>query len=278
MARKFYGLLEGKKGVIFGPLNEESIAWQIALQAHAEGAQFIISNAPLAMRLGNVGELAKLCGDAPIIPADAGSDEDLQKLFEEAKARFGGIDFILHSIGRSENIRKNRPYDDLKYDWFMKTLDVSAISFHRIMHYALPALNDGASIVALTHIGSQRVFSEYGDMGDAKSLLESIARGFGAALGKRKIRVNTVSQSPTMTTAGKGIASFEAMFTFADKLAPLGNASAEECAEYVVTLFSDLTRKVTMQNLFHDGGFNAMGMNANVIAMMGYADAAKKAS
>ena len=278
MARKFYGLLEGKKGVIFGPLNEESIAWQIALQAHGEGAQFIISNAPLAMRLGNVGELSKLCGDAPIIPADAGSDEDLQKLFEEAKAHFGGIDFILHSIGRSENIRKNRPYDDLKYDWFMKTLDVSAISFHRIMHYALPALNDGASIVALTYIGAQRVFSEYGDMGDAKSLLESIARGFGAALGKRKIRVNTVSQSPTMTTAGKGIASFEAMFTFADKLAPLGNASAEECAEYVVTLFSDLTRKVTMQNLFHDGGFNAMGMNANVIEMMGYADAAKKAS
>ena len=270
MATTHYGLLKGKTGVIFGPLNDESLAWQIALHIHAEGGKFIISNAPLAMRLGSVNELSKLCGDAPIIPADACNDEDLETLFAEANARFGGIDFLVHSIGRSENIRKKRPYEDLKYDWFMKTLDISAVSFHRIIHHALPVLNDGASLIALTFIGAQRIFSEYSDMGDAKALLESIARSFGARLGKRGIRVNTVSQSPTMTTAGKGIAHFQASYDFADKASPLGNATAEECADYVVALLSDLTRKVTMQNLVHDGGFSAMGMDERVIALMGY--------
>ncbi len=270
MAIKHYGLLEGKTGVIFGPLNDESLAWQIALNIHAEGGKFIISNAPLAMRLGSVNELAKLCGDAPVIPADASCDEDLEKLFAAANAQFGGVDFLVHAIGRSENIRKKRPYEDLKYDWFLKTLDVSAISFHRIIHHALPVLNDGASILALSFIGAQRIFSEYSDMGDAKALLESITRSFGARLGKRGIRVNTVSQSPTMTTAGKGIAHFQALYDFSEKASPLGNASAEECADYVVAMLSDLTRKVTMQNLFHDGGFSAMGMDENMIALMGY--------
>ena len=270
MATKHYGLLEGKTGVVFGPLNDESLAWQIALHIHAEGGKFIISNAPLAMRLGSVNELSKLCGDAPIVPADACNDEDLETLFAEANAQFGGIDFLVHSIGRSENIRKKRPYEDLKYDWFMKTLDISAVSFHRIIHHALPVLNDGASLIALTFIGAQRIFSEYSDMGDAKALLESIARSFGAKLGKRGIRVNTVSQSPTMTTAGNGIAHFQALYDFADKASPLGNATSEECADYVVALLSDLTRKVTMQNLFHDGGFSAMGMDERVIALMGY--------
>jgi enoyl-[acyl-carrier protein] reductase I len=272
MSRKFYGLLEGKKGVIFGPLNEQSIAWQIALQIYGEGGEFVISNAPIAMRFANLEDLSKQCGNAPIIAADATKDGDFEKLYEEVKNHFGSIDFIVHAIGRSENIRKKIPYEDLKYDWYMKALDISALSLHRAIHYALPVLNDGASIVALTYIGAQRIFSTYSDMSDAKSLLESISRNFGARLGQRGIRVNTISQSPTRTTAGSGIKGFDAMYEFSNQLAPLGNASAEECAEYTVTLLSDLTRKVTLQNLYHDGGFSGMGLNEHVLQWMGYTE------
>jgi|BCX00477.1 enoyl-[acyl-carrier protein] reductase I len=280
MRRKFYGLLEGKKGVIFGPLDEHSIAWHIALAVYAEGGRFVISNAPVTQRFGKVEELARLCGDAPVVYADATSDEDVKRVFEVAREHFGGVDFIVHSIGMSLNIRKGRPYEALNYDWYVKTLDISAISLHRIIHHALPVLNDGASIVALTYIGAQRIFSRYSDMCDAKALLESIARNFGARLGKRGIRVNTVSQSPTRTTAGSGIEGFDAMFEFAHRLAPLGNATAEDCADYVVTLLSDLTRKVTMQNLYHDGGFSTMGMSEELMALFEralQAEAAEKA-
>jgi enoyl-[acyl-carrier protein] reductase I len=270
MAQKRYGLLEGKKGIIFGPLDEKSIAWQIALAAYREGARFAISNVKVAFRLGNVEELSRLCGDAPLIACDATNSEELDQTFQEAKKHFGRLDFIVHSIGMSPNVRKRRPYEELNYDWFHKTLDVSAISLHRMIASALKqdALNDGASIVALTYIGAQRTFSTYSDMGDAKALLESIARSFGARLGKRGIRVNTVSQSPTKTTAGSGIEGFDLLYDFADKLSPLGNATAEECADYVVTLLSDLTRKVTMQNLFHDGGFSSMGISEEVLQML----------
>ncbi len=268
MVRKYYGLLEGKKGVIFGPLNEQSLAWQIALQVYGEGGEFILTNAPVAMRFANLDELSKQCGNAPVVAADVTKDEDVQQLYTEAQTHFGKIDFIVHSVGRSENIRKKIPYENLRYDWYLKTLDISAISLHRIILHALPVLNEGASIVALTYIGAHRIFSEYSDMSDAKALLEAIARNFGARLGERNIRVNTVSQSPTRTTAGNGIAGFDAMYEFADKLSPLGNANAEECADYVVTLLSDLTRKVTLQNLYHDGGFSQMGMNERVIQLM----------
>jgi enoyl-[acyl-carrier protein] reductase I len=261
MAKKSYGLLEGKKGVIFGPLDESSIAWQIALRVFEEGGRFIISNAPVAMRFGKVKDLAELCGDAPVIQADATVDEDLQNLFAQAKEHYGGVDFILHSIGMSINIRKHRDYEELNYEWYLKSLDVSAISLHRIIQSALPVLNDFASIVALTYIGAQRIFSRYRDMCDAKALLESIARNYGARLGKRGIRVNTVSQSPTPTTAGSGIDGFDTLYEYAKRNSPLGNATAEECADYIVTLFSDLTRKVTLQNLFHDGGFSSMGIS-----------------
>ncbi|GAK56291.1 enoyl-(acyl-carrier-protein) reductase [Candidatus Vecturithrix granuli] len=268
MARKYYGLLEGKKGVIFGALNEQSLAWQIALQVYGEGGQFILTNAPIAMRFASLDVLSYQCGNASVVAADVTKDEDLQQLFTEAQSRFGGIDFIVHSVGRSENIRKKTPYENLRYEWYLKTLDISAISLHRMILHALPVLNDGASIVALTYIGSHRIFSEYNDMSDAKALLEAIARNFGARLGERKIRVNTVSQSPTHTTAGNGIAGFDALYEFADKLSPLGNANAEECADYVVTLLSDLTSKVTLQNLYHDGGFSQMGMNERVMRLM----------
>jgi enoyl-[acyl-carrier protein] reductase I len=263
MSQKSYGLLKGKKGIIFGPLDEHSIAWQIALAAHREGAEFAVSNIKVALRLGNVAELAKQCGNAPLLICDASSEEDLQNTFSELQSKYGKIDFIIHSIGMSPNVRKNKPYHDLNYAFYHKTLEVSAMSFHRMMAEALKqdTLNDGASIVALTYIGAQRTFSSYSDMGDAKALLESIARSFGSRLGKRSIRVNTVSQSPTKTTAGTGIAGFDALFDFAEKISPLGNATAEECADYVVTLLSDLTRKITMQNLYHDGGFSSMGIS-----------------
>jgi enoyl-[acyl-carrier protein] reductase I len=270
MSRKYYGLLEGKTGVIFGPLNASSIAWQIALQVYGEGGRFILSNAPLAIRYGTIDELSILCGDAVVVAADVTNDEHLEKVFATARDQFGKVDFIVHSVGRSENIRKKIPYSDLHYDWLMKALDISAISLHRIVHYALPVLADNASIVALTYIGAQRAFAEYSDMGDAKALLEAIARSFGACLGERGIRVNTVSQSPTRTTAGGGISGFDVMFEFADRLSPLGNASAEDCAGYVVTLLSDLTRKVTMQNLYHDGGFSSVGMNAKLRSAVEY--------
>jgi enoyl-[acyl-carrier protein] reductase I len=272
-----YGLLKGKKGIVFGPLDESSIGWSIAQSAYREGAELAISNVAVALRVGRVRELAALCGDAPVIACDASSTEELDAGFKELVATMGRVDFIVHSIGMSQNIRKGMPYDGVNYDWYLKTLDVSAISLHRIVSAALEndAINDGGSIVAMSYIASQRNFSEYRDMGDAKALLESIVRNYGARLAPRGIRINTVSQSPTWTRAGSGIDNFDKMYEFADLVAPLGNASADECGDYVVTLLSDLTKKVTMQNLFHDGGFSAVGITLSMLELLhqGLADA-----
>lgn len=262
------GILKGKKGIVFGALDEQSIAWHVAEKCHAEGAKLTLTNAPVAMRFGKIQDLgAKL--DAKIIPADATSTDDLASLFEESVAELGGkIDFILHSIGMSVNVRKKRSYTDLNYDWMQKTFDVSAISFHKVMQSALSAdaLSEGASIVALTYIAAQRVFPDYSEMAESKALLESFARSFGYHLGsKRNVRVNTISQSPTWTTAGSGVKGFQEFFNYAEEMSPLGNASADECANYCVMMFSDYTRKVTMQNLFHDGGFSCMGINPALI-------------
>ena len=263
-----YGLLKGKRGVISGALNEQSIAWKVAELAHAEGARIVLTNAPVAMRMGEINTLAESTGSI-IIPADATKDEDLEKLFSGAKENLGGpVDFLLHSIGMSPNVRKGRTYDDLNYEWYKQTLDISAISFHRMIQAAVKqdALADGGSIVALTYVAAQRTFSGYGDMADAKALLESIGRSWGYQLGiSKKIRVNTVSQSPSMTTAGSGIKGFTGLFDFAQAMSPLGNAPTGDCANYVVSLFSDLTRYVTMQNLFHDGGFSSTGATLQVV-------------
>ncbi|MDQ4140600.1 MAG: enoyl-ACP reductase [Bacteroidota bacterium] len=266
-----YNLLQGKKGIIFGALDEKSIAWKVAQRARQEGAEFVLTNAPLAMRMGEIKKLAEEC-QAQIIPADATSVEDLQNLFTQAQEILGGkIDFVLHSIGMSPNIRKNKAYGDLNYEWFQKTLDVSALSFHKIMHVAekQDAMNEWGSIVALSYIAAQRVFPDYTDMAQAKAMLESIARSYGYRFAKlKKVRVNTISQSPTKTTAGTGVGGFDAFFDYADKMSPLGNASAEDCANYCITLFSDLTRMVTMQNLMHDGGFSSVGISEDVVAQM----------
>ncbi|CAM3334379.1 enoyl-ACP reductase FabI [Rhodothermus bifroesti] len=266
MAHKSYGLLEGKKGVIFGALNEQSIAWAIAEAVHREGGRFVLSNAPVAKRLGTLETLAAKTGSS-IIWADATNNEELLALFRQAKQTLGPLDFIVHSIGMGLNIRKNRPYEDLNYEWYFKTLDISAVSLHRIIHCALAeeALADGASIVTLSYIGAQRTFSQYSEMGDAKALLESIVRSWGYRLGKRRIRINAISQSPTRTTAGSGITGFDAMYEFAQRVSPLGNADAQSCADYTVTLLSDLTRMVTMQTLYHDGGFSSMGISDELI-------------
>jgi enoyl-[acyl-carrier protein] reductase I len=263
MSHESHHLLRDKRGIIFGPLNEQSLAWQISLACHREGARLALSNTKMAFRFGPIRELARICGDTPLIACDASSSKDLEKAFQELKSTLGKVDFIVHSIGMSPNVRKQRSYDDLNYDWFHKTLDVSALSLHRIVAEALKSdsLNDGGSIVALTYIGAQRIFSRYSDMGDAKALLESVARSFGYRLGRRGIRINTVSQSPTRTTAGSGIKGFDRLYEAADKMSPLGNAQAEDCADFVVALVSDLTRKVTMQNLYHDGGFSSVGMS-----------------
>jgi enoyl-[acyl-carrier protein] reductase I len=261
-----YGLLKGKKGIIFGALDERSIAWRIALACKREGAEFALSNAPIALRFGQLDALAEETG-ADIFPCDVSDNDDVEKMMAEVKKEYGGIDFILHAIGMSPNIRKKIDYTDLNYHFLSQTLDISAISLHKVIHYADKAdiLNDGGSIVALSYIGAQRVFSKYSDMNDAKALLESIARNYGSRLAERGIRVNTISQAPTRTSAGSGIKGFDAMYTFADKIAPLGNPDADECADYCVTLFSDLTRKVTMQNLYHYGGFVTAGISEEMI-------------
>lgn len=255
-------LLKGKRGIIFGALDENSIAWKVALAAHEQGATFTLTNAPVALRLGEINKLAEITG-AKVIPADATLVEDLEKLVAESQALLGGkLDFILHSVGMSPNVRKGKVYTDLNYEWLQKTLDISAISLHKVLQvcHKNDALNEWASVVALTYIAAQRAFPGYGDMADAKATLESIVRSFGYYYGNaKKVRVNSVSQSPTQTTAGSGIKGFGTFFDFAEKTSPLGNASAEDCANYCVTLFSDFTRMVTMQNLFHDGGFSSVG-------------------
>ena len=267
MSTEGYGLLKGKRGIIFGALDERSIAWRIALACKREGAEFVLSNAPIALRLGTLNGLSEETG-APIFPCDVTKDDQIEELVEKTKQHFGGgVDFILHAIGMSPNIRKKKEYNDLNYSWYQQSLDISAISLHRVLHFAEKgdALNDGGSVVALSYIGAQRIFSKYSDMNDAKALLESIARNYGSRLAKRGIRVNTVSQAPTKTSAGSGIKGFDGMYTFAEKLSPLGNPSADDCADYCVTLFSDLTRKVTMQNLFHDGGFVTNGISEEMM-------------
>ena len=259
-----HNLLKGKRGIIFGALNSESIAWKVAVKAVEEGATITLTNTPMALRMGELDELSKQL-NAPVIPADATSIEDLEKVFAESVELLGGkIDFVLHSIGMSPNVRKQRTYDNLDYGYLQKTLDISAISFHKMLQVAKKqdAIAEGGSVVALTYVASQRTFYGYNDMADAKSMLESIARSFGYIYGREKgVRINTISQSPTPTTAGKGIKSMADLMDFSDKMSPLGNADAEDCADYCVVMFSDFTRKVTMQNLFHDGGFSSMGMS-----------------
>ena len=260
-------LLAGKKGLIFGALDELSIAWKIAEKAHEEGAQFVLTNAPVALRMGKIKELAEKTG-SELIAADATSLEDLNQLLDVAEAQFGKLDFVLHSIGMSINVRKKRSYTDLKYDWMQKTLDISSLSFHKLLQclYQRDLMNEWGSILALSYIAAQRTFSEYNEMAEAKALLESIARSFGYHFAKKAhVRVNTVSQSPTPTTAGTGVKGFEKMLSYGEKMSPLGNASADECADYCVMMFSDYTRKVTMQNLFHDGGFSSMGVGVEVL-------------
>lgn len=263
-----YNLLKGKRGIIFGALNEESIAWKVAERTYDEGAQLILTNTPVACRMGTINELANKT-NAKVVPADATSVDDLENLLKVAQEYWGGkIDFILHSVGMSVNVRKNKPYDELDYNYLGKTLDISAISFHKLLQTAkkLDAVNNNGSILALTYIAAQRTFTGYNDMADAKALLESITRSFGYIYGRYNgTRVNTISQSPTYTTAGSGIKGFDGLYDFSNRMSPLGNANADECADYCVAMFSDLTKKVTMQNLYHDGGYSNMGMSIELM-------------
>jgi|SRR6185436_11920761 len=263
-----YDLLKGKRGIIFGALDPNSIAWKVAKRCHEEKALFTLTNAPVAMRLGAINKLASEC-NCQVIPADVTSDADMENLLDKSVEILGGkIDFILHSVGMSLNIRKGKAYTELDYEFMKKTLDISAISLHRLLQTCMKkdAMNEWGSIVALTYIAAQRVFPDYNDMADAKSLLESITRNFGYQYGtKKKVRVNTISQSPTKTTAGSGVKGFGAFYNYAEAMSPLGNASAEDCANYCVVMFSDLTRMVTMQNLFHDGGFSFTGVSLPVM-------------
>ena len=261
-------ILKGKKGIISGALDESSIAWKVAERCHDEGAEFTLTNAPMAMRMGKINELGEKCS-AEVIGADLTSIEEIENLYEKSLSKMNGkIDFILHSVGMSPNVRKKKEYGDLNYDWLNKTLDVSAISFHKMLQVAEKnkVLNEWSSSVALSYVAAQRTFPFYSDMAEAKSLLESIARSYGYRLGKlNNSRVNTISQSPTITTAGSGISGFQAFFNYAEKMSPLGNATADECANYCIFLFSDMSKKITMQNLFHDGGFSSTGISEDII-------------
>jgi enoyl-[acyl-carrier protein] reductase I len=264
-----YDLLKGKKGIIFGALNDLSIAWKVAERAYEEGAVFTLTNTPVALRMGTLHQLAEKT-KSTVIPGDATNLEDMENIILKSMEILGGkVDFILHSIGMSPNVRKGLAYDELNYDYFLKTLDISSLSFHKLLLVARKhdAISDWGSVLALTYIAAQRTLVGYNDMGDAKALLESIARSFGYIYGRdKKIRINTISQSPTFTTAGSGIKGIDTLYDFTDRMSPLGNASAEDCANYCVTLFSDLTRKVTMQNLYHDGGFSSMAMSQRAIS------------
>lgn len=259
-----HNLLKGKKGIIFGALDEKSLAWRTALRCVEEGAEIVLTNAPVALRMGEINKLAEIC-NAPVIPADVTITDDLKNLFTKSMEHFGGkIDFVLHSVGMSLNVRKGRAYTDLDYDFSLKSMNISALSLHRVLQtaYQMDAINEWGSVVALTYIAAQRAFPDYSEMADAKAMLESVARSFGYHYGvKNKVRVNTVSQSPTPTTAGSGVKGFGGFIGYAEKMSPLGNASADNCADYLVTLFSDLTRMVTMQNLYHDGGFSFTGVS-----------------
>lgn len=261
-------ILKGKKGIISGALDESSIAWKVAERCYEEGAEFTLTNAPMAMRMGKINELGEKC-NAEVIGADLTSIEEIENLYEKSLSKMNGkIDFILHSVGMSPNVRKKKEYGDLNYDWLNKTLDVSAISFHKMLQVAEKnnILNEWSSSVALSYVAAQRTFPFYSDMAEAKSLLESIARSYGYRLGKlNNSRVNTISQSPTITTAGSGISGFQAFFNYAEKMSPLGNATADECANYCIFLFSDMSKKITMQNLFHDGGFSSTGISEDII-------------
>src|SRR5436190_3004589 len=266
-----YNLLKEKKGIIFGALDEKSIAWRTALRCYEEGAQLVLTNAPVALRMGEINKLAEAV-NAPVIGADVTNMDDLKNLFEKSIAHFGGkIDFVLHSIGMSLNVRKDKHYTEINYEWNQKSLDISAMSLHKVLRTAwdMDAISEWGSVVALTYIADQRVFPDYNEMADAKSLLESITRSFGYHYGvKNKVRVNTISQSPTRTTAGSGVKGFDGFINYAEAMSPLGNASAEDCANYIALMFSDLTRMVTMQNLFHDGGFSFTGVTQAVIEQM----------
>ena len=261
-------ILKGKRGIISGALDESSIAWKVAERCHDEGAEFTLTNAPMAMRMGKINELGEKCS-AEVIGAALTSIEEIENLYVKSLSkRNGKIDFILHSVGMSPNVRKKKEYGDLNYDWLNKTLDVSAISFHKMLQVAEKnnILNEWSSSVALSYVAAQRTFPFYSDMAEAKSLLESIARSYGYRLGKlNNSRVNTISQSPTITTAGSGISGFQAFFNYAEKMSPLGNATADECANYCIFLFSDMSKKITMQNLFHDGGFSSTGISEDII-------------
>ncbi|MGZ3755314.1 MAG: enoyl-ACP reductase FabI [Mucilaginibacter sp.] len=266
-----YNLLKGKKGIIFGALNEHSIAWKVAQRAVEEGAQIVLSNAPIALRMGELNKLAEEC-NAPVIGADVTSNEDLTNLFTKTMEHFGGgVDFVLHSIGMSVNVRKGITYTENNYDFTHKGFDISALSLHRVLQTAMKmdAINEWGSVLALSYIAAQRVFPDYNDMSDNKAVLESIARNFGYYYGtKKRVRVNTISQSPTRTTAGSGVKGFDGFINYAEKMSPLGNATADQCADYCVSMFSDLTKMVTMQNLFHDGGFSFTGVTQAVIEQM----------
>ncbi len=265
-----YNLLKGKKGIIFGALNDKSIAWKVAEKAYEEGAEIILTNAPFALRLGDTDKLAEAC-NTEVIPADATNIKDIENLIQKSMEKFGGkFDFILHSIGMSPNVRKGITYDNLNYDYFLKTLDVSALSFHKVLQVSrkMDALKDWGSVLALSYVAAQRTLYGYNDMADAKALLESIARSFGYIYGReKKIRINTISQSPTPTTAGSGVMGLDELMDFAHRMSPLGNATADECADFCISMFSDLTKKVTMQNIYHDGGFSSMGMSRRAMAV-----------
>lgn len=263
-------VLKGKKGIITGALDSNSIAWKVAEKASEQGATIVLTNAPVAMRMGEIKKLAEKIG-AEIVPADATNIEDITLLYTKAMEILGGkIDFLLHSIGMSPNVRKNLPYTDLNYDFYLKSIDISALSLHKMLSVAMKmdAINEGGSVVALSYIAAQRAYPFYNDMAEAKAMLESIVRSFGYHYGKaKKVRINSVSQSPTKTTAGSGIKGFDDFFNFADKMSPLGNASAESCANLCVALFSDLTSGVTMQNIYNDGGYSTTGVSMEIMDM-----------
>lgn len=263
-----HNLLHNKRGLILGAVDERSLAWAVAEQCHAEGATIVLSNTETAIRLGNVRQLADRLS-APLIACDMRKDEEVEHLLQEAVRQLGGpLDFVLHACAMSNNLRRQRDYDDVNYTYYHDTLDISALSLHRLLQTAkkLDAIAEYGSVVSLTYLAAERFVHGYNDMAEAKAMLQSITRNFGAIYGQHKhVRINTISQSPTPTRAGNQVSGITPFFDYADALAPLGNANQQDCAELCVMLFSDYTRKLTMQTIYNDGGFSQAGITQGLI-------------
>lgn len=251
--------LYGKRGIIFGVANERSLAWGAAQQLSAAGAElaFTYLNEPIEKR---VRPLAESLNSKLVLPCDVGKDEDIERVFEILREKWGEIDFIVHSVAFADKNDLNIGLSQVSRDGFMKAIDISTYSLIPITRCAVPLMKKGGSIVTMTYLGSTRVIPNYGVMGVAKAALEASVRYLAAELGKKKIRVNSLSAGPVKTLAASGIANFSEKIKLMDERSPLRRCNTiKEIGNSTLYLISDLSSGVTGETHFVDSGFNIQG-------------------